>query len=102
MDYSSEPVVILRNPSPNSALSFRPQELISEKEDICAHHSIPYTDRCRKELSEESQVIISSRNPDMAYEVDIEIFDTMKDMKFKKTISRRGGADFLSSFKQEF
>ena len=91
----NESKIIWKNPAPNSAFSCRPQELFREKEDNCMHHSIPYTDRSRTELMEESVAIVSHRRPEIAYQVEIVIHDTMKDMKFKKLLSGQGGADCM-------
>ena len=97
----TEPVVIWRNPAPNSPLSCRPQELIREKEGNCVEHSIPYTDHCRKVLCDQPTSVTSFRTPGVSYHVEHKIYDTMKYMKLKKTNSGLGGADcLLCKFKQ--
>ena len=90
-----EKQVLWKNPSPNSPLWCRPQELIREKEGNCLHHSIPYTDKCRDILNKEPIVINSWRDEGITYTVQHNIKDTMKDLKFKKEISGLGGADCL-------
>ena len=94
--------VLWKNPSPNSPLWCRPQELIREKEGNCLHHSIPYTDKCRDILNKDSVMVNSWRNEGITYNVQHNIKDTMKDLKFKKEISGLGGADcLLCKYKQK-
>ena len=92
----NEVEVLCENPSPNSASCCRTQILIRDKEDNCVSYAIPYTDRCKRELTAEPPTILPPRSgKGAAYQVEHVIHDTMKDLKLKKTISGLGGADCL-------
>ena len=60
---SAEPEDIWQNMTPNSPLWCRPQQLIREEESRCVGYTIPYTDKCRRDLNEKPSVITSFQNP---------------------------------------
>ena len=69
-------------------------------ESKAAKHVVPYTDSCRSKLEEE-YVVISPHRCALSYNVHHQIKDTMKDLKYKKTISGLQGADcILCKYKQ--
>ena len=86
--------ILWENKTPNNCRSLRPLYLIREKEtdEDLLNFVIPATDNARKELCSEG---ICATVDMKGYDVRIKIFDTMKDLKFKKTISGLGGADCI-------
>ena len=95
------PLVLWRNLVPNSSLSLRVIFLIREKEtdpdliDLV----VGQTDISRSKLhSEGVNVEIGSKS----FQVEVQIIDSMKDIKFRKNISGLSGADcLLCQTKQE-
>ena len=86
--------VLWKNPSPNSPLSLRPVYLVREVEsdaDLTAE-VITKTDRCRNTLMEHGIRVLYN---DTTLNVKVQIFDTMKDLKYKKMLSGLGGADCI-------
>ena len=82
--------VVWVNPVPNSARSLRPVYLIREKEtnEELLHEVIHKTDEARNDLN------INGVTVD-GHDVKVDIKDTMKDLKFKKTICGLGGTTCL-------
>ena len=63
-------------------------------EGEAAKHVVPYTDQCRAKLEEES-VIVRAPRCEISYDVMHGIKDTMKDLKYKKSICGLQGADCI-------
>ena len=97
----SDDTVLWVNPIPNSPTCLRPVFLIREKETDTEmlNYVIPLTDAAREKLNKYGiDYIVNETN----LHIDIEIKDTMKDLKFKKLISGLGGADcIICETKQE-
>ena len=89
-----ENIVLWENTSPNSQMSVRPIFLIREKEtnEQLLEEVISTTDKERDRLNGEGMTV-NFRGADRHIKIDIK--DTMKDMKFKRLISGRGGASCI-------
>ncbi len=93
-----EEEVYWHNKVPNSARSLRPIYLIREKETDAdlLDFVIKETDRVRKDLNSNGLLVpICSDNEQFYQHVSCDMKDTMKDLKFKKSISGLGGADCI-------
>ena len=86
--------VVWKNPSPNNSTWCRPVFLVRMVEGEAAKHVVPYTDQCRAKLEEESFVVRAPRC-EISYDVKHDIKDTMKDLKYKKSICGLQGADCI-------
>ena len=77
--------VVWVNPVPNSVRSLRPVYLIRDKEmkEELLHEVIHKTDEARNDLNINGVTV--------GHDVKVDIKDTMKDLKFKKTICGLGG-----------
>lgn len=91
---TGDTVTLWENHAPNSCRSLRPLYLIRNKEtdEDLLYKVIPSTDKARAELSTEGVCVTID---DVAYNVQVTIHDTMKDLKFKKSVSGLGGADCI-------
>ncbi len=94
-----EAEVLWVNHAPNSSSSLRPVFLVREAEtnkDLL-NLVIPTTDQARSELAAEGVCAWyqSDSGGDQAVDVKIFIYDTMKDLKFKRSISGLAGADCI-------
>ena len=93
-----EAKVLWMNHAPNSSQSLRPVFLVREMEtdEDLINLVIPTTDQARSELEAEGICARhQSDNGHQAVDVKIVIHDTMKDLKFKRSISSLGGADCI-------
>ena len=86
--------VVWKNPSPNNSTWCRPVFLVRMVEGEAAKHVVPYTDQCRAKLEEES-VVVRAPRCEISYDVMHGIKDTMKDLKYKKSICGLQGADCI-------
>ena len=86
--------MVWKNPAPNNATWCRPAFLVRMVEGEAAKHVVPYTDSCRSKLQEET-VVITPERTERSYNVQHEIKDTMKDLKYKKAICSLQGADCI-------
>ena len=87
MNKDNSETTIWENSVPNSARSLRPVYLIQESETDAdlLKLVIPSTDVARDKLNAEGNDI----------DISVSIIDSMKDLKFKKSISGLGGADCI-------
>ena len=93
---NGDSTVIWHNDAPNSALWCRPQALIRAKEDRgLLKYDFAYAEQEQEKLCKEPVEITSSRNPGLAGLVNMQIVDSMKDLKLKKSLSGCGGAACL-------
>ena len=88
-------VPIWKNPKPNSPLWVRPVYLIREKEDDeeLKKYVTMITDECRTKLQAESMVIETGDK--QAFNVQFQIHNTMMDLKLKRNLCGKGGADCI-------
>ena len=86
--------VVWRNTVPNAARSLRPIYLIREKENnpSLLDLVIKNTDQARNNLNENGIDVVVDKQ---SHHVLCNIKDSMKDLKFKKSISGLGGADCI-------
>ena len=91
---SGEEVVVWENTAPNSSKSLRPVYLIraAETDAKLLDEVIGTTDSVRKNLEEENQMF-SFKGEEVI--IQLEIRDSMKDLKLKRKISGLGGADCI-------
>ena len=89
-----------KNPAPNSASCLRPLYLIRapETDEDLLTLVVPATDKARDSLNENGFVFLISGS---AFDVEVIIYDSMKDLKFKRMISGLGGADCLLCVSQQ-
>ena len=86
--------ILWQNLTPNNCRTLRPLFLIREKEtdEELLNLVIPSTDTARSKLSSEGVCVTVG---DEGFDVNVTIYDTMKDLKLKKHISGLGGADCI-------
>lgn len=92
--HTGEKIILWENSRPNSAKCLRPIYLVREIEtnEELLNLVIPMTDKARDELNEYGICTNFSNKP---IKVNLEIIDSMKDLKFKKLLSGLGGADCI-------
>ena len=93
-EHSGEEVMRWENPAMNAPNTFRSLYTIREKEndESLLKLVIKSTDSVRNKLNKEGiTIVVNGAN----IHFDVDIKDTMKDLKFKKMVSGLGGADCL-------
>ena len=99
-----EEKVLWMNLAPNSRWSLRPVFFVRkmETDEDLLNLVIPTTDQARSELAEEGICVRhKSDNGHQAVDFKIVIHDSMKDLKFKRSISGLGGADCILCFSKQ-